>query len=276
MRHFGDRLGRDGITLHYHKMTEDGRDERGEGFAAVLRQDMARLRPQRFILVRPGDYRVLTSLEKEAAAARLPLELRQDSHFFSTVEEFLAFAGGKRDLLLEGFYRFMRRRHRIPLSPDGKPSGGRWNFDKENRRAFGSWRPALDYRPTSFPPDETTREVIRLVAARFGDHPGALGMSQYGDGGIVGTKPYCASGNYINRMSNYCGHCPYRPGKATGDHACPFTTLYWKFLDRHFDLLKENARLKFQIPNARTKRNDKSLIGKIRKRADLLRWQWGG
>jgi len=106
--------------------------------------------------------------------------------------------------------------------------------------------------------------------------PNALGMSQYGDGGIVGTKPYCASGNYINRMSNYCGYCRYRPGEATGDHACPFTTFYWEFLDRHFDLLKENARLKFQIANVKTKRNDKGLMGKIRKRADILRRQWAG
>jgi len=79
MRHFRNRLRHEGITVHYHQMTEQGREERGEGFAVVLRQDIARLRPRRLILVRPGDYRVLTSLEK--AAAGLPVELRQDSHF---------------------------------------------------------------------------------------------------------------------------------------------------------------------------------------------------
>jgi len=162
MRHFRDRLRHERITVHYHQMTEQRRDERGESFAAVLRQDVARLRPRRLILIRPGDYRVLRSLEK---AAGLPLELRQDSHFYSTVDEFLASAEGKKRLLLEGFYRFMRKKHRILLSPDGKPFGERWNFDKENRSAFGSRRPALDYRPASFPPDETTREVIQLVAA---------------------------------------------------------------------------------------------------------------
>jgi deoxyribodipyrimidine photolyase-related protein len=133
MRHFRDRLRREGITVHYHQMTEDGRDERGEDFAAVLRQDVGRLRPQLLIRVRPGDYRVLRSLEKGARALGLPLELRQDSHFYSTVDEFLAFAEGKKGLLLEGFYLFMRRKHRILLSPDGKPLGERWNFDKENR-----------------------------------------------------------------------------------------------------------------------------------------------
>ena len=79
----------------------------------------------------------------------------------------------------------------------------------------------------------------------------------------MGTKPFCASGSYINRMSNYCGEPRYRPREATGDHVCPFTTLYWEFLDRHFDLLKVNARLKFQIANVNAKRNDKSLMGKF-------------
>ena len=74
-------------------------------------------------------------------------------------------------------------------------------------------------------------------------------MSQCGDGGIVGSKPYCASGNYVNRMSDYCKGCRYHPGKATGDDACPMTTLYWDFLSRNHSRLRGNRRMGFQYKN---------------------------
>lgn len=99
--------------------------------------------------------------------------------------------------------------------------------------------------------------------------PNALGMSQFGDGGIMGTKPYCASGSYINRMSDYCKGCRYKPTKATGDQACPFTTLYWDFLARNRELLARNGRMLFQIQNL--DRHDKSELVQIRRRAETLR-----
>ena len=79
--------------------------------------------------------------------------------------------------------------------------------------------------------------------------PNVLGMSQYGDGGIVGSKPYCASGAYIRRMSDYCDGCRYDPKRATGDDACPFTTLYWDFLMRHEQRFSKNQRMGMQLRN---------------------------
>lgn len=83
--------------------------------------------------------------------------------------------------------------------------------------------------------------------------PNTLGMSQFGDGGIVGTKPYCATGNYINKMSNFCKDCRYSHKNATGDDACPFTTLYWDFLARHIKQFTNNQRMMFQMKNLQRK-----------------------
>lgn len=73
--------------------------------------------------------------------------------------------------------------------------------------------------------------------------PNTLGMSQYGDGGLLGSKPYASSGNYINKMSNHCAGCEYDVKKKTGDKACPFNALYWDFLARNEDKLASNPRL---------------------------------
>ena len=86
---------------------------------------------------------------------------------------------------------------------------------------------------------------------------------------MVGTKPYCASGNYIDRMSNYCRSCRYQPRNATGGDACPFTSLYWDFLDRHHDSFANNMRMKFQVKNLERKSKDD--LREIRQRADHIR-----
>jgi deoxyribodipyrimidine photolyase-related protein len=99
--------------------------------------------------------------------------------------------------------------------------------------------------------------------------PNALGMSQFGDGGLVGTKPYCATGKYIQRMSNYCAHCRYDPAQASGDNACPFTTLYWDFLARHRKRLAGNQRLAFQLKNV--DRKPKEQLQAIRRQAKQIK-----
>lgn len=73
--------------------------------------------------------------------------------------------------------------------------------------------------------------------------PNTLGMSQFADGGLLGSKPYAASGNYINKMSDYCGGCRYDVKDRTGPDACPFNSLYWDFLARNRERLGSNPRL---------------------------------
>lgn len=73
--------------------------------------------------------------------------------------------------------------------------------------------------------------------------PNTQGMALWADGGLVGTKPYAASGAYIHRMSDYCGTCHYNVREKTGPRACPFNFLYWDFLDRNAERLAGNVRL---------------------------------
>ena len=75
--------------------------------------------------------------------------------------------------------------------------------------------------------------------------PNTLGMALFGDGGIMGSKPYAASGKYIHRMSNYCEHCQYDPDESIGPAACPFNALYWDFMDRNQEKLRGGQRLTY-------------------------------
>ncbi len=421
--------------MHYTRL--DDRDNRGS-LGAQLQSDIERLRPARLVMTAPGDWRVLQAITGVAEANDLPLDIREDRHFFVSSREFAAHARGRTSLRLEYFYREQRKRHRVLMERDGQdetPAGGQWNFDADNRESFGAAGPGAVPPRASFAPDAITREVIALVKVRFADHPGqldsfawpvtraqalqslqsflqdrlplfgryqdamwpgdpwlyhahlsaalnlkllnprevvaaaeaahrdgqaplssvegfirqilgwreyvrgiywsqmpgylernaldaqqdlpawfwtgatdmacmrdalaqtlthgyanhiqrlmvtglyalmlgvqptqvhawylavyvdavewvelpnTLGMSQYADGGVMGSKPYIATGKYIQRMSPHCDGCRYDPAQRSGDSACPFTTLYWDFLMRHDTALSKNPRMALQVRN---------------------------
>ncbi|OPF61767.1 deoxyribodipyrimidine photolyase [Hydrogenophaga sp. H7] len=431
MRHFAAGLCERGLPLRYTRLQDA--DNTGT-LACELQRAITDLQPQALILTAPGDWRVLQALRAVAAQAALPLELRDDTHFFSTVREFAAHAQGRKQLRLEYWYRALRQKHGV-LMDGQQPAGGQWNFDADNRESFGKVGPQNVPAPFFVEPDAITREVIELVNLRFADHPGSLdsfawpvtradalraldnfieqrlplfgqfedamwvgevwlwhsqlsaalnlkllnprevvaaaeaayrnghaplaavegfvrqilgwreyvrgiywtqmpgylernaleaqaplpawywtgetdmaclreaitqtlahgyahhiqrlmvtglytlllgvrpqavhawylsvyvdavewaelpntlGMSQYGDGGLLGSKPYVATGRYIQRMSNHCSGCRYDPAQSTGPKACPFTTLYWDFLMRHEPMLRQNTRMAMQMKN---------------------------
>lgn len=446
MRHYRNGLLERGLRVDYHELSPRTATQAPTTFQSLLSLAIARSRPERVIVVLPGDLRVLEELRAATQAAEIPLDVLPDRHFYSSPEEFDAWAAGRRQWKLEDYYRMLRRKHGI-LMEGGRPAGGAWNFDQDNRKAFGKGGPKSIKPPTAFAPDGVTRDVIDLVNHRFADHPGStaefdlpvtpqqaeaaladfiqnrlprfgdhqdamwtgqaflnhsrlsfalnlhlieprrcvgaaeeayaaghaplnavegfirqvlgwreyvrgvywrmmpeyiqrnalecedmevprsywdgqtemacvrdcmatvlrfgyahhiqrlmvlglfaqllgvhprrfhdwhmamyvdaidwvslpntLGMSQYGDGGVVGTKPYCASGAYIQRMSNYCSGCKYKPTEATGENACPITTLYWDFLDRHGERFSTNPRMVFQIKNLEKKSAELPLI----------------
>ena len=85
--------------------------------------------------------------------------------------------------------------------------------------------------------------AVYVDAYEWVEAPNVIGMSQFADGGIVASKPYISSANYIQKMSNYCKTCTYSPKVKTGEGACPFNLLYWGFLDRHRDRFVNNPRM---------------------------------
>jgi deoxyribodipyrimidine photolyase-related protein len=94
-------------------------------------------------------------------------------------------------------------------------------------------------------PHEVHEWYLAVYADAFEwvEMPNTIGMSQFADGGLLGSKPYISSGNYIAKMSNYCENCRYNVKEKIGENACPFNALYWHFLERNSDKLKGNPRL---------------------------------
>ena len=110
--------------------------------------------------------------------------------------------------------------------------------------------------------------AVYVDAVEWVELPNSLGMSQFADGGLMASKPYVATGKYIQKMSNYCNQCRFDPGKATGTDACPFTTLYWDYLQRHRMILEKNPRMSLQVRNLNRKSEEDIL--QITKQASIL------
>jgi deoxyribodipyrimidine photolyase-related protein len=424
MRHFAERLRARGVRVEYSRLDDPGNTQT---LAGEVSRVAARLRARRIVCTHPGEWRVLQDMEGWAPTTGLPVEIREDTRFLCTLERFRRWAGTRRQLRMEFFYREMRRESGILMEGPEEPAGGQWNFDHDNRQVLSpGLRPP---QPLRFAPDATTREVMALVAREFPDHFGTLdafawpvtpeqarqaledfianrlpdfgrfqdamaegepvlfhaliaaalnlglldpreaclaaerawreghaplnaaegfirqilgwreyvrglywarmpgyretnalgaarrlpwfywsgetelaclraaiaqtrdlayahhiqrlmvtgnfallagidpaevnawymvvyadayewvelpnthGMALYADGGVMASKPYAASGAYINRMSDHCRGCAHDVKQATGPNACPFNFLYWDFIARHAERLARNPRM---------------------------------
>ncbi|MDR7038476.1 deoxyribodipyrimidine photolyase-related protein [Methylobacterium sp. BE186] len=423
MRHFADELRAEGVAVDYVRLDDAGNSG---SFTGELERAVARHRPDRVVVTEPGEWRVHEMMQGWRDDLAIPVEIRDDNRFLCPRAEFAAWAGDRRSLRMETFYRGMRRRTGL-LMEGAEPVGGQWNFDAENRRRLPKGH--VPPRRPGFAPDAITQAVIDLVAARFPDHFGSLdgfawpvtrsdalealrhfvaeclptfgdyqdamqagapflyhallapalnaglltpeevcraaerayregsvplncaegfirqilgwreyvrglywarmpdyartnalratrdlpwfywsgatpmnclahvirdtrahayahhiqrlmvtgnfaliagiepaqveewylvvfadafewvelpnvhGMVLWADGGVMGSKPYAASGAYIDRMSDYCGSCAYDVKRKAGPRACPFNYLYWNFLIENEDRLSGNPRL---------------------------------
>jgi deoxyribodipyrimidine photolyase-related protein len=166
MRHFRDAQRAAGRVVHYVALDEPGNCG---AFAGELRRQVGLLRPQRVVVLEPGDWRVRAAL----AGAGVPIEFRQDRHFLCPLAVFEGFVAEHRRPVLETFYRFMRRRLGVLIDDAGAPVGGAWNFDRDNRERLGRDAPAAP-APLGFAADAVSTEVVALVRRAFPDAPGRL------------------------------------------------------------------------------------------------------
>jgi|AntAceMinimDraft_5_1070358.scaffolds.fasta_scaffold01391_2 deoxyribodipyrimidine photolyase-related protein len=91
--------------------------------------------------------------------------------------------------------------------------------------------------------------AVYVDAYEWVELPNTLGMALHADGGIMASKPYAASGKYIQRQGDHCKQCRYKPTQTTGPDACPFNSMYWRFIDRNLDVLRSNPRMGLTVRN---------------------------
>ena len=172
MRHHAEALTANGWTVDHVRL--DDPDNTGS-FTGEVARAIQRHVPDRIVVTEAGEWRVAAMLDAWETLFGIPVEVRADDRFLVTHAEFAKWADRKQ-LVMEFFYREMR--HKTGLLMDGgKPEGGQWNFDKQNRKP--AVRDLLMPRPLSFAPDAITRDVLALVEARFADHPGGLADFDY-------------------------------------------------------------------------------------------------
>lgn len=426
MRHFAYALEEKNVEVRYTKL--DDATNTGN-FIGEVERAVKELKPSCLVLTEPSEYRVLKMMMGLRKLLSIPVDIRPDTRFLATHDEFSAWAKDKKQLRMEFFYREMRKKYAILMEADGKPTGGEWNYDKQNRKSpkvgmafppriahtksaitkevltlvknyfshhFGQVLPfhyavtreqalmELEHFLTHLLPNfgdyqdamvahepylyhslissylnaglllplevcqktETAyhlgtaplnavegfirqilgwREYIRgiywhfmpeygerntlnatrslpefywtaktnmfcvseavhhtqahayshhiqrlMITGNFAllagldvkqvqkwylavysdayewvEMPNTLGMALFGDGGVVASKPYAASGKYIHRMSNYCEKCIYDPNELIHEAACPLNALYWDFFARHENKLRGNLRTRY-------------------------------
>lgn len=168
MRHFAKILKDKNYNIHYTYL--DDKDNagsfRGEVERAIKAHDIDRV-----IVTFPGEYRVLQDMKTWEKDFNVDVDIREDGRFLCSFDAFKEWAEGRKQLRMEYFYREMRKQHNILM--DGyEPVGGEWNYDSENRKT-----PSDDVsipKPYSNQPDDITKEVMDMVAARFDDHFGDI------------------------------------------------------------------------------------------------------
>jgi deoxyribodipyrimidine photolyase-related protein len=135
MRHFRKALlSRQGWRVDYSEL--DAPANKGN-LADELDRAIKQLQPARVIMVEAGDFRVEQAIVERTQTAGVEFELREDRHFYASRQDFIDHTEGRKSIRLEYFYRELRRRENILVTDDGKPEGGQWNYDAENRKGFG-------------------------------------------------------------------------------------------------------------------------------------------
>jgi deoxyribodipyrimidine photolyase-related protein len=169
MRHFAADLRQERWQVDYHELGETS------DFLTGLERHIERWQPEKILITEPNDLPMADALQKLRRKIRAPIDILPTNRFLVTRDEFRRWAGRSQRLLMENHYRRLRRKTGY-LMEEGKPIGGKWNFDTENRQTFSKWRQHGEPRPPGTLrslPDALTRRVIKLVETEFPDHPGS-------------------------------------------------------------------------------------------------------
>ena len=174
MRHFAADLRAAGRAVHYYPLRADGYVDS----LTALRRHVAATGDAHFVIVDPADHHTRAWVNTLPALLGITVEVVPNTLFLTDRAKFAAWVRAlPRPPVMEQFYRLMRVKHRVLLTPDRQPAGGRWNFDKDNRRAAPS--SLLMPPPPACEPDGVTRAVMAEVARRFADHPGSTDGFDY-------------------------------------------------------------------------------------------------
>jgi deoxyribodipyrimidine photolyase-related protein len=174
MRHFAAELGRRYQQVRYVELNDPANTGSftGEVARAIVAHGIDRI-----VVTAAGEYRVQQMLDQWEMDFQLPVECRQDDRFLCDLATFKAWAGTKKQLRMEFFYRKMRQDHACMME-GSQPIGGKWNFDADNRApADAACQPP---KPFQVKPDAITQAVLDLVGQRFGDHFGDLKPFHWG------------------------------------------------------------------------------------------------
>ena len=169
MRQYAAEREAEGWEVDYHRIN-DAPDMR-----SVLARHCAAWKPSEIHVTRPNNHDESLALDSLAGKLECPLRIVPDTQFLCSREDFAELAQGKKRLLMENFYREMRRRTGLLMESDGKPVGGDWNYDVENRATLRDWKKAGSPRPRALPrpkQDAITRKVSTDLEVCFPDAPG--------------------------------------------------------------------------------------------------------
>ncbi len=173
MRHFARALQARGVQVDYVALDDP---HNTQSLGSEFLRAVKRHRPARVVATEPGEWRVSEDMRRWQSllaeqADGQEVEIRDDDRFFCRIQDFFAWARGRKSLRMEFFYRDMRRQYGYLMEGD-TPAGGAWNFDKENRKALPKTISAPDI--PRFEPDSITRDVMALVTTRFPNHLGSV------------------------------------------------------------------------------------------------------
>jgi len=202
MRHFAGELEDAGWHVAYTRLDDEAASKSIVGELMRRGQEHG---VSEVLATRPGEWRLIGALEN----APLTVTLLPDDRFICSLQEFEDWAEGRKELRMEYFYREMRRKTGLMME-EGKPAGGKWNFDHNNRKpASGDM---LRSAPMQFTPDEITEEVLDLVEARFGGNFGALRPFHFA---VTRTQALCALDHFAKHLLE--GFGDYQDAMLQGD-----------------------------------------------------------